>query len=475
MLKKLIRSLGGDICRIWPGKSWLTLCLCLLLLIKTTKALADEDDQFDYRHSYYGEDDQRMTINTDSVYADVNLNSHFALTGDYVDDAITGATPTGAPPYSQWPHESYSGYYNQAYNQLYQAAINNDIGLYNGGYFSSYQAFTNYVAANNPQIPVQAASTASTNYNNMVNNPNFKKNSVELINLHDHRRAFSIGAPITFGINQFTPQISISKESDYHSYGMSYNDSVYLNQKNTVLTAGWSFDNDRVRDSTEVNWQGKISNDFFLGLNQILSSKSYITFGLTYGTEHGYLSDPYRYSILADYLQTAGNYVTGSSGWYDNRPRHRDKVTFDTSYILFITKLNGSIETEYRFFHDTSEIFAQTVGLTWHQKIGRYVVLSPLFRYYYQTAANYYYVVVPDTYSVSASEYVPGPKFYSSDYRLSEMETFTFGLSLSYRIQKHISVDLSYDRYIMQGLDGVTSQTAYPSANILSAGFRILF
>jgi hypothetical protein len=107
------------------------------------------------------------------------------------------------------------------------------------------------------------------------------------------------------------------------------------------------------------------------------------------------------------------------------------------------------------------------VDLAWHQKLGRNLVLSPSFRYGFQTAADFYYVILPD--------FDNKPPFYSSDYRLSRWQSFSYAISLTYRIQKHISLDLSYTRYIMQGLDGVTSQSAYPSANIYSAGLRLWF
>ena len=67
------------------------------------------------------------------------------------------------------------------------------------------------------------------------------------------------------------------------------------------------------------------------------------------------------------------------------------------------------------------------------------------------------------------------PSFYSSDYRLSQMETVATGVSLTWRVQKHLSLDVSYLRYVMQGLDGVTSQSAYPAANLVSFGARIWF
>jgi hypothetical protein len=95
------------------------------------------------------------------------------------------------------------------------------------------------------------------------------------------------------------------------------------------------------------------------------------------------------------------------------------------------------------------------------------VVVSPGFRYTYQSAADFYYVLVPD--------YLNLPTFYSSDYRLSQLETFTIGLAVTWRVARHLSFDASYYRYIMRGLDGVTSQSAYPSANVASIGLRLWF
>ncbi len=451
--------------RNWNANGHLCLLLSLLLLARTNRVLAEED-HIDYRHEWYREDDNRMNVDTDSVLADVTVNKFLKLSGKYVEDAISGATPTGAPPQSQWPYPKFADFYQTAYNQLLQlnAGDPGNLSLLTGGYFATPQDYTNYIASTY-NIAGQATNSAAGSYNSLTNNPNFRNTKVPVTHLRDHRRAFSLNAPITFGVQTFTPEVSVSKESDYHSYGLALNYAIQLNQKNTTLSGGWSFNNDRVRDDTEMNWQKKISHDFFVGVNQILTPKSYISFDLTYGTEHGYLSDPYRGVIfLENFLQTNPD---DASLTPEVRPRHRDKVTFYTSYTQFITPLNGSLDLGYRFFHDTSEIFAQTAEVAWHQKFGRNWVLTPSFRYYYQTAANYYYVIVPD--------FNTKPEFYSSDYRLSELQSCTLGLSLTYRLAKHWSADLSYTRYVMEGLDGQTSQSAYPAANIFSAGFRLWF
>ena len=76
-------------------------------------------------------------------------------------------------------------------------------------------------------------------------------------------------------------------------------------------------------------------------------------------------------------------------------------------------------------------------------------------------------------------DFFPGaavtPFFYSSDFRLSELQTFTFGVNATVLLWEHARIELGYKRYIMRGLDGVTSQSAYPSANIFTVGARIWF
>ena len=53
-----------------------------------------------------------------------------------------------------------------------------------------------------------------------------------------------------------------------------------------------------------------------------------------------------------------------------------------------------------------------------------------------------------------------------------ELKTSSFGIKLTYFHRDNLSFDLSYDRYHMRGLDGLTSQLAYPSANVFTLGFQ---
>lgn len=460
---------GGQILRLNPRQ--LTFLLTVGLFIKSSTAFSQDENFVGYRHEYYREDDHRMSIDTDTWSYDVGLGEHLRVNGQFVQDAISGATPTGAPPQTQWPFPAFKTFYNQDYSQLLRGAINNpnNLILYQSGYFPTFQAYTNYVATNNPLLRNSATNLANASYNALTKNPNFHNTKVPLTYLHDLRNAFSISTPISVGparfAQQFTPQISFSKESDYRSEGLALNYAALLNQKNTTINAGWSHNADLVRDETLVTWRPKTSDDVLIGLNQLLTPKSYLTADFTFGREHGYLSDPYRGVMAIENFPQSN--PSDASLIPENRPRERNHEIIYASYTRFVDKLNGSFDVGYRGYHDSYGILAHTVETAWHQKLWKNLYLSPTFRYYTQTAASFYYVLVPNFDNL--------PPYYSADYRLSEMQTFDVGITLSYRIVKYLSIDLSYSRYIMQGLDGVTSQSAYPSANVYAIGGRIWF
>jgi hypothetical protein len=110
--------------------------------------------------------------------------------------------------------------------------------------------------------------------------------------------------------------------------------------------------------------------------------------------------------------------------------------------------------------------------VTWFQKLGSKVVIAPTFRYYDQSAADFYAPSFPGDPTISK---VGLPRHYSSDYRLSDLHAFTYGVSVLWRVHEHVHLDLSYKRYEMIGNDGQTPDDAYPTANVFGVGFRVWF
>jgi len=63
--------------------------------------------------------------------------------------------------------------------------------------------------------------------------------------------------------------------------------------------------------------------------------------------------------------------------------------------------------------------------------------------------------------------------FYSSDYRLSHMQTVDAGLKVVWQIKPWLAVDAAYNRYVARGLDNVTPSDAFSRANVFTLGFKL--
>lgn len=380
------------------------------------------EDTFTYRYEKYQEGNGRIGVETHSGNFDVTLQSWLSFKGEVVNDAVSGATPTGRPAAGATPAGSYGNtYYGSSFDTAY---------------------------------------------------------------MKDNRMG-GFGEPtFTFGANRISTQFSYSGESDYISRGVALNYSRDFNQKNTTLNLGWSHDFDTIEKGNspysilfENGNLKKDSDEFIIGVNQLLGPKTILTANFEVGYANGYLGDPYK-----------GFWFYDGSGNPESRPGQRTKEIVYAGLTQFITPLDASVEGSYRFYTDSFGVTAHTVSLAWYQKLGRQVVVAPSFRYYYQTAADFYHVTLPGYFNAYAPDtFQPGdslpdgntqpalPKYYSADYRLSELQSMTIGVSVNWKVADHFYIDAAYERYIMQGLDGVTDSGVYPNANVFTLGARVTF
>lgn len=298
---------------------------------------------------------------------------------------------------------------------------------------------------------------------------------VPLAQLTEVRRAGSFELSQRWGNHTLTPQVAYSEESDYDSWGISLKDAIDFNNKNTTLSfgAGHNFDTIFAGNSPYLpngTVLRKDSTDVFLGLTQLLGPKTILTVNGTFGYTDGFLTDPYKGIQFDDFF--VPNFI-----FNERRPGHKSRGVLYASLTQFISPADASVELSYRYYRDSFDISAHTVSLTWLQKIGSHVTVEPFLRYYEQSAAGFYYYRVPTGLGFP----VPGnttpltPTYYSADYRLSALSSWTCGVKATYRINDHVWLDAAYKRYMMEGKDRVTSASAYPSANIFTLGLTVWF
>ncbi len=293
--------------------------------------------------------------------------------------------------------------------------------------------------------------------------------TLPLTHIEDRRKAWNFGASHTFAPVTASVGFANSRESDYVSNGWSLNTATDFNQKNTSLLVGLAGTSDKVKVFYQTPWAKKRSESGIVGLNQLLDPETSISVNLGYARDSGYLNDPYR--LIEKHIDVGGG-LTLLRGFGENRPDSRDRWTLEASVNRSIKPADAAIEASYRFYHDTFGIDSHTLSLEWFQKFfdGR-VVVRPLVRYYQQNSANFYRLTLDGTAITPTLAPNPSGPFYSADYRLARMRTWDLGIKVVINaIPDRLSVDVAYDRYTMHGLDGITSQAAFPQANIFTIG-----
>lgn len=411
-----MKKQNNDVRRSLPlrtrsGRAGLTkiAVLCALLqLAALTRTRAE--NRADYRYEDYAEERGRIHIQTHGFYFDATLQPWITLKGNYIHDAISGATPTGAPPL-----------------------------------------------------------------------PGRKK--VDTVTIDDIRHAGFIEPTIRLGNHSFTPQFSYSEESDYKSVGVSLSHAIELNEKNTTVMWGASHSFDQILPNEgELMYnpaggvipleeaQDKDTTDFLIGVTQILGPKTVATANFTLGYSDGYLSDPYKRVVFDGFYHFPG---TPYTVWPEKRPTHKFRQVAFLSLQQFVEQLDGAVELGYRFHHDDFGVFAHTASIQWNQKIGKHVIISPLFRFHNQSEADFYGTSFPgDEPSVPDPR---RPQYFSSDYRLSALNSFTYGVTVSARLHEHVSLEFAYKRYEMFGTDGKTAEDQYPKAHVFTGGLTVWF
>jgi len=285
--------------------------------------------------------------------------------------------------------------------------------------------------------------------------PLVKGGDLPVAELEDERIAFTLGLARQLGSHLLRAGFAYSYESDYLSTAYSVQDSISFNQKNTELVLGFAYTDDTVGANGTPLDERKQGYDAFVGINQVLSPDDLLSINLTMGWRDGYLSDPYKRVLINQFFVLP-----------DTRPDERFEQLVFVQWTHYLAPIGASVEVSYRYGHNDFGSESHTAEVAIHQKLfGERLIIRPAFRYYRQSAADFY-----DT------EFTGNPQFHSADYRLSEEETFSVGVQVRcWAVKDRLSVDVGYERYVTRGTDGKTPQESYPDAHSFTAGLHLQF
>ena len=459
-----------------------TTTVVLLLTLAPPRRLQGEDST-DAKFMYYQEDKDRIKVMAPSIMTQFETESGWTIKLDGIYNAISGATPTGAPPVRNAPVQTYTVPASSGSRSSTPVVTTTptptpsdddderENDALTGRYFtrqslprSSFSAATGATPTPGgggttptptptPATPTTSSSSGSSRSSGSSGTTTQKastpasSSSIPLADFSDTRWGFNLGLSKRMG--QHTPggQLSYSQESDYLSTGISLQDAIDFNRKNTTLLIGGAYTHDALTPANGRPNDTKDTIDALLGITQVLSPTTLLTANIAVGEVTGFISDPYKLVELNGELT------------YEKRPESKTKQIVYLGINQFITPLDASVELGIRHYGDSFGINAETLMFAWYQKMGEHFILSPSFRYYTQTAADFYDV-----------RFSGSPEFYSSDYRVSSFTGTSYGLKLIWLPSSRFSMDVGVERYQQKGNDGVTDPEMYPTSTIFIIG-----
>ncbi|MEI8139818.1 MAG: DUF3570 domain-containing protein [bacterium] len=443
------------------------------------------EDSLGAKFMYYQEDNDRIKVLAPEISAQNETDTGWIIKLDGIYNAISGATPTGAPPAAvapvsiNRPAASSGGGTTSSTPPITVTPVNNGgaeqeheddafIGRRVNYPAARYSAVTAATPAPAP-TPAPTPSTPSSAPSAPTSSPAASSGSaaasttqpaaqpanssrIPLADFSDTRWAFNIGLSKRMGNHTPSIQASYSQESDYLSTGLSLQDTLDFNKKNTTLAFGGAYTHDALTPANGRPSETKDSIDALLGISQVLTKTTVFTANLTLGQVSGFISDPYKLA------EVNGRLI------YENRPDSKTKEIIYVGLQQFITPLDASIDLGFRYYTDSFGINAETLSLAWFQKINPHFIISPIIRYYTQTAADFYDV-----------RFSGAPEFYSSDYRISDLTSISYGVKFIWMPTSKLTLDAGVERYEMSGNDGKTDEEMYPTALLFMVGAHVSF
>lgn len=255
----------------------------------------------------------------------------------------------------------------------------------------------------------------------------------------ERRDQASLGLDMLGGKTQYSVNLVRSDENDYTASTASLDISQDLFGDLTNVSFGFSRGWDEVRKRGDSTFDESVDRrSYRLGLTQIVTPQ--LMLGLAYETitDEGFLNNPYRSVRFLDPDNPAG--FAFQPEVYP-RTRTSNAASLNARYFL---PYRAALSGEYRWFTDTWGIDANTVRLGYTHPVGSRWVLEGGYRWYDQSAADFY------------SDLFPRKDYQNFLARDKELSTFTshmlsFGAtyelpSFRWAFLQRSTVNLFYDR-----------------------------
>jgi len=300
---------------------------------------------------------------------------------------------------------------------------------------------------------------------------------------------------------------ALSVEQDYASLGFNTSRSKDVNDKHTTLTAGVGVSLDLVYpsggapdplvnvndptnqggDDDEDEDEGEGGDDFdpefkgmvdvLFGVTQIVNRYTLMQLNYSHGFVRGYLTDPYKIVSVVDNVTGEPALTPATTyGIYLNESRPDSRDTNSIYWKTIVNIFGDVLRVSYRYFWDDWGIKSNTIDVKYRLELGGNFYIQPHYRYYTQTAADFYRHSLRDNETI--------PVYVSADARLAEFDGETVGIKIGVDFNNSTKFDVRFEKYTQTGNarpeDAVGIQTNYDlfpklEATIVQVSFSKFF
>ena len=250
----------------------------------------------------------------------------------------------------------------------------------------------------------------------------------------------------------------VSTESDYFAQQAAVEYSLKMDRENLVLTGGVSYGWDRIEplqdaDTSTPDDHRNTTHGHFV-VTRVLTPTTLLRVGAEMNKVEGLQHNPYR------------NVYAGGGPEPELHPDERLRRDLFVRVNQYVSN-GSSVKLAYRYYADDWGIDSHEMGAKLHQHVGEWVDVRYRYRYYRQTAADFYRA------EYETADGIDG--YRTGDYRMRDMTSHLFGsrldldlgvFALQSRWLSSFEIGFGYERYF---------NDANFSANVFESGLHFEF
>lgn len=259
-----------------------------------------------------------------------------------------------------------------------------------------------------------------------------------------------------------------SREKDYVSHTPTLTLKKELNDKNTTITAGYSRNMDTVHGKFMTAREKRNTDNFFVGVTQLLSPVTAAQIGYSRSNSSGMESEGIRLiptGGVAASTCTAESATCLTEAFPDKRNRNAFLAGVN-HYILGWGFLNkSSVKFNLRYYTDDWKIKSYTGEAEWNKYLSERVVARLNYRYYTQSQAYF-----------QKDDYTAADTLRSVSPQLKKFNSHLVGVKLTYALKDNVPAIVSFLKQgSVEGKYEFYHQSLGVNAHVLMAGFRVPF